>query len=183
MATSLCDEYVKANSDIVSSRVSHEIAWSPLIASLLKVNVDATWSSYEQVAVIAYVTHDSTDSIKCCATQFFPQVDSVLFIELLAIIFWAELALYHDLRNIVFQSNSPMAISEVRKGKDSLCQWGGIIFDIVSLAKLLGNCKFQHAKREANYCAHHLTQVAKKKGVYSCWVEDLLGFCCNDDSI
>lgn len=91
-------------------------------SGLLKVNVDASWNVHDNVAVVAVVIRDHSGATVCCASWRYACCSAVLLAELLAIRFGLDLTLQQRLHKILLESDSLMAINELKKGLDSYCE-------------------------------------------------------------
>ncbi|XVE84948.1 hypothetical protein DITRI_Ditri17bG0052600 [Diplodiscus trichospermus] len=182
LAKKFTTEYVEVDADTFSLPSNRKVSWSLPPTGMVKINVDVAYSSLDQIAICASVARDDSGKVLCCALKRERNVGSVLHGELLAMQLGCEMALFQGLPHSMLESDSLMAVVEVRKGENSLCQWGGLVMDIISLTNMLHINKILYVNREANSCAHTLAKSPKENGIYSCWVGALPIFCCNSDS-
>ena len=92
-------------------------------------------------------------------------IDSVLHAELIALLFGLKEASKFHFPSILLESDSLLAIKEIKK-LNSFSEWEGIIYDVFDLSLKFQSCSFFHVRRAANSCAHNLTRFAEELGVY-----------------
>lgn len=91
----------------------------------------------------------------------------MLHAKLLAIWVSVELAVFQGSLDILLESDSLMAIDEVKKRLQFFLSLGGIVFDIVSLSLVFSSCNFLYTSREANSLVHNLVKWVKENEMYS----------------
>ena len=60
---------------------------------------------------------------------------------------------------IIVESDSLLAINEILKQQDILCELGSLISDIIDLSMNYGTCIFTHIRRSANVLAHNIAKL------------------------
>ncbi|XVF44016.1 hypothetical protein PTKIN_Ptkin02bG0085900 [Pterospermum kingtungense] len=98
------------------------IVWSPPSSGFVKVNVDVAWSHIGRIVVSSCVARDDLGNVLCCASRKDNFADSVLHGELLALRFGCELVLFQNLQQVLLETDSLLAVTEVRKADKTLCQ-------------------------------------------------------------
>ncbi|XVF89440.1 hypothetical protein PTKIN_Ptkin19aG0130400 [Pterospermum kingtungense] len=175
LAQRLKIEYLAVENSRSVHRLPKHLRWSFPPHGSIKVNVDVAWNPSDKCAVSSCVAWDDS-------ARKDDNVDSVLHGKLLASRFGCELVLFKDLSCVLLESDSLLAVKEVHNVGDSLCQWGGLVIDVATLARLLSITNIVHVNLEANSCVHELAKMSKLNRDYSCWVGGLCVFCCNPDS-
>ncbi|XVF47638.1 hypothetical protein PTKIN_Ptkin03bG0125800 [Pterospermum kingtungense] len=79
---------------------------------------------YALCAIVAAVARNEEGDVLYSSTKKFSNVELVLHVEILAIRFGTELALFNNIWDVIIKSDSSMAIREISKGDESLCPMG-----------------------------------------------------------
>ncbi|XWS30930.1 hypothetical protein CRYUN_Cryun23aG0033500 [Craigia yunnanensis] len=108
--------------------------WLPPPMGILKLNVDAAYSSYSNIASCGLVVRNSAGSPCLCAVKKTGNIVYVLQAKLQAILFGLKIAWENSYISIVVESDSLLAIREINKKQDSFCEWGGLISYIKDLS-------------------------------------------------
>ena len=109
-------------------------------------------------------------------------IDSVLHAELIALLFGLKEASKFHFPSILLESDSLLAIKEIKK-LNSFSEWEGIIYDVIDLSVKFQSCSFFHVRRAANSCAHNLTRLAEELGVCKVWRNSWPSTFCNPDNV
>ncbi|XWS20726.1 hypothetical protein CRYUN_Cryun31cG0127300 [Craigia yunnanensis] len=110
-------------------------------------------------------------------------VCSPLQAELEAVLFGMEECKHNNMSSLCIESDSLVAIKEIKIGLESMCEWGGIVVDILSLLKDLTCHSFRHIRRIANGCAHNMAKLFNAIGDYRVWRDELPPMFCNPNTI
>lgn len=76
-------------------------------------------------------------------------------------------------------SDSLMAISNIKKGYNSMSKFSSLVNYNLDLSLIFDGCNFSHTNRVTNGCAHNLARYALEYNDYSFWVDTLPYLCCN----
>ena len=86
-----------------------------------------------------------------------------------------------DYKIIIVEIDCLIAIQEISKKQDSLCEWNSIIVDIVELSVDYESCFITHANRLANALAHNIAKTNCGPGDFRLWRYGLPPSFCNPD--
>ncbi|XVF43897.1 hypothetical protein PTKIN_Ptkin02bG0078000 [Pterospermum kingtungense] len=111
------------------------------------------------------------------------RIDSVLQAELYAIFHGMERALEVTQQTLVVESDSLLAIQEVRKGQRSMCEWSHLILDILDCSVDFTSCPFVQTGRAGNKLADAVSRTSLLPQSSMVWSGSLPPDVCNMDSI
>ena len=150
-----------------SSPVTSSV-WVPPLPGSFKINVDAAFYSTTKEACLSLVVRDHQGLPHLCAATRVNNVDSALHAEFKAILFGLTKASKFQFLSVLLESDSLIAIKEIKK-QISFCEWEGIISDVIDMSSKFQSCSFYHVRRVANICAHNLAKLAYELGVCKVW--------------
>ena len=180
-AKDLNDEYIQTTkNDRVHDRQGN-IVWTPPPEGVLKLNTDAAFCEQSKMAKLGVVCRDSTGVVHFNAHGSRKEIQTPLQAELLALLFGLEIAIDKGYKNILLETDSLIAVTEIEKGFLSLCEWGNIIFDICYFIEKCDRCRVGHVKREANSLAHNLAKISGFADYDMIWRWELPSSVCNVD--
>ena len=104
--------------------------WKKPPSGSIKLNVDAAFATVVKEARLGLVIRDSRGEVLWSAVKRVDQVYSPLQAELLAILFGLEEIAGFTSQDVEVESDSLLAISEVKNINNSSCEWEGISMDI-----------------------------------------------------
>ncbi|XWS24889.1 hypothetical protein CRYUN_Cryun27aG0023800 [Craigia yunnanensis] len=131
--------------------------WIPPDTNFLKMNVDVSYSAGNKEARLGMVVRDNTGVILLYVMTKVAGMESHLHAELKAIPFGFEMAFNNPLLSLGIDSDSLLAIQEIKKQNENFFVWECIISDIIGLAMECSSCSFNHVRRSANGLAHSLS--------------------------
>ena len=102
-----------------------------------------------RVASLGVVARNTKVEIDCSAVTKVADVESPLQAELMAIVFGLHMAKERNFRRVQLESDSLIAVTEILKKNETLCEWDGIISDILDLSLDFESCSFSHVYRVA----------------------------------
>ncbi|XWS36354.1 hypothetical protein CRYUN_Cryun20dG0078000 [Craigia yunnanensis] len=136
-----------------------ETLWQPPCAGKFKINIDAALCVNSTTTKVSAVCRDSAGNVYMFAVSKRKAVQNPLQAELLAILFGLEMSLEQGFTCIQVESDSLVAVQEIRKRSDSLCKWGSLIADVCALSRRSEEFSLNHVKRAANRFAHNLANL------------------------
>ncbi|XWS68772.1 hypothetical protein CRYUN_Cryun04dG0121000 [Craigia yunnanensis] len=110
------------------------------------------------------------------------EIDSPLHAELRAILFGLEVAINNSYLSILIESDSLVAVQEVRKQQEIFCMWEGIISHIGDLSRDGTACSLIHVRRSGNELAHNLAKLSIEVETFKVWRNTLPPMFCNPDN-
>ena len=125
-----------------------------------KLNVDASFFPTPREASLRMLVCDHSGFTHICAATKVDNIDSPLQAELKAILFGLKDVSNNHFPFLMIESDSLLAIREIKKQHDSYCEWEGFIYGIINLSFEFPLCSFKNIKRYANSCAHNLARLA-----------------------
>ena len=81
------------------------------------------------------------------------------------------------------ETDSMIAVKEIKKRSSSFCTWGSIITDICNLWEEFEEVSINHISRRYNCLAHNLAQFEDVTGESMLWWRELPNGFCNPDFI
>ncbi|XVF50957.1 hypothetical protein PTKIN_Ptkin04bG0145400 [Pterospermum kingtungense] len=127
-----------------------QAAWKLPPLNELKLNVDAGYDRSSFLAYCGLVVRDHASSVILSATKKFTNVQDVLLAEIMAIHFGLSRIRLRKLSVQFVESDSLLAIRELKKKEASLSEWFGLFNDIAMLVDQCHASDFQHVCRGAN---------------------------------
>ena len=153
--------------------------WLPPPRRNYKLNVDASYDSASRKASFGAVLRDASSKVQIAAVSKVEDVDSPLQAELMAILFGLQVTSEQEFKEILVESDCLLAVQEILRRQDSLCEWGSILMDIQDRSLEFNQCSFRHINRFANVLAHNLSKVYCEVGEHNIWRNSLPPSMCN----
>ncbi|XVF64719.1 hypothetical protein PTKIN_Ptkin09bG0189900 [Pterospermum kingtungense] len=144
-------------------------SWSAPLLGFYKLNVDAAFSSSDGRASCGMVVRDCQGQVIISANRLFMGYRSALQAELWAILLGLEVAFQHSLLVQLVESDSQLAILEIKKGLGSSPPWFSIVLDNDYYRIFCGVHDFCHIRRAANELAHRVAKSHGLQDVSSVW--------------
>ncbi|XWS11607.1 hypothetical protein CRYUN_Cryun37aG0013600 [Craigia yunnanensis] len=161
--------------------VSNSVWKAPNIGSI-KLNVDAAYYPAIRETSLGMVVHDHPGEVHIYAIIKVEKIESPLQAKLKAILFGFKEAPSIQQPFFIVESDSLLAVREIKKKKDSFCEWESIILDIIKILREFSSCMFSHSRRSANSCAHNMARLATVVGEYNVWRNSWPILFCNPDN-
>ena len=118
------------------------------------------------------VVRDARGEVRLCAVSREDNINSAMHAELFKVIlFGLEVTQNNFSEPLIVESDSLLVITEISKKNDSLCEWDGIISDILKLSLEGGSCRFNHIRRFTNVLAHNIVCLYCETGDHLIWRE------------
>ena len=153
--------------------------WISPSEDCVKLNVDAALCSVAKEATLGVVARNSRAEIQFSAVTKDRDIESPLHAEMKAILFGLQVTRELEYSSIIVESDCMIAVQEIAKKQDSLCEWNSIILDIVELSVDFKFCVITHVNRLANTLAHNLIKSNCGVGDYRLWRFGLPPTLCN----
>lgn len=151
---------------------------APAVGSL-KLNVDARFDCSAGVAVCGMVIQDHQGDAFLSVSTRFDGVVSPLHTKIRAILLGLEVTHQHGYQNHCVESDSLLAVLEIKKGFKTVSEWRSLILAILSFRNLCGISCFRFIVHDANELAHRIAQAHGWQNIIHVWHYGLPNGLCN----
>ncbi|CAL8998931.1 unnamed protein product [Prunus brigantina] len=164
----------------------HNLAWSPPLSPLVKLNVDAAWDPISKSVGIGMVVRDH-DGQFLAGKSLLAQADSALMAECLACLEGCRFASDRGDQWVSFESDCLEAVKSIN-GDISRGKWEiyPILSNIRDFLVAFRSCSWTWIRRTANEAADHLAELAKLRMCNEVWADtppSSLTFILNKDGL
>lgn len=132
--------------------------WSAPIFSFYKLNVDAGYNEKDNTFSCGMVIRGHDGNMILSVRIVLKDTFSLLHAKLRAILFGLQNASRENLRSRYVESDSKVAIAEIKKGTTSSFEWLSTILDIDYYSALCGMHDFSFIRRGVDKFAHNITK-------------------------
>jgi hypothetical protein len=162
-------DVASASSQIVHSPIG---VWHPPPDNFFKINWDASVAPNGNQIGLGLVVRDSKGDcicVKCIC--LFVKGDSRIA-ESLAALHAVFLGKFLKLRDVIFEGDSSLVVTEINSPLPHLSTAGHITESILQEIKGFGSSSFVHVNRALNGVAHILAREALFNSLNACWLSD-----------
>ncbi|XVF50470.1 hypothetical protein PTKIN_Ptkin04bG0103800 [Pterospermum kingtungense] len=167
----------------MNNDATDEHRWMPLVDDQVKLNVDASFNMHAKTAIGEIVARDKEEVVLLSATYKFLNTKSVLYAELQAILAGIGFARETGFTRVDIESDSLLAVAEIKKRRASCSEWRCIVQDIMDLLASFHSCDISHVRLICNYLADAITRISYLVGDHTVWMNSLPLDVCNIDVI
>ncbi|GMJ10691.1 hypothetical protein like AT4G29090 [Hibiscus trionum] len=170
---SYCAEWLLANASLQTSLPSQSTQWLAPPHALMKVNVDASFSSSERRAITAVVIRNHEGLVIRAARRVCQAIPSAFTAEAWAVLHGLIIALDIGCTSIQIESDSLTVLKNLRSNVTDRSEIGNLTWDIKSKARSLRFCEFLFTPRTGNRAAHALASEYKSELEEECWMKEV----------
>ena len=132
--------------------------WHPPPRGIIKINVDASFTSSTRTTTVGAVARDSDSAVMFSAVSTIDDIKVSLQSELYPILQGLQVARELNYNDVQIESDCLVAVKEINKNESSDSEWGCIILDIVDLSSEFDFCGISHVTRKVNILTHNLAK-------------------------
>ncbi|XVF28756.1 hypothetical protein REPUB_Repub15cG0057900 [Reevesia pubescens] len=115
-------------------------SWVSPYQGAFKINVDASLPAGSSIACLGMVARYRLGEVVLLRVAKRVYVSSILHVEVLSIKWGLELGLEHGLRNVCVESDSFLAVVEIKKDYSTMWDKKGLVLDILYIVVSLRSC-------------------------------------------
>lgn len=157
------EDYIAANHrNPAALRRDTAERWLPPEQGILKLNTDATCKLGCGTGVRCVLRNDK-GRVLWMEAEVINESISVDVAEAQAVLHGVRLVMDKGAQNLVVELDSQVTYIALRRPKESVSYFGGIVDEILTLCRSFNSCIFSWVQRTANKVAHELSHFA-----YSC---------------
>lgn len=149
------------------------VKWEPPPSPHLKINFDGAVFKDKGEAGMGMVVHDSQGKVKPSLVEKIQLPSSSDEVEALAAVRAIILAMDLNLPSFIFEGDSEVVISALRKKEESFSSFGHLISSIKHYLHSCNCISFSHTCRSGNSVAHSLAKLARHIDEFSVWMENV----------
>ncbi|XVF86490.1 hypothetical protein PTKIN_Ptkin18bG0044900 [Pterospermum kingtungense] len=164
-----CQEFMEANSKPEHVPLRQSTSWSPPMIGFNKLNVDVGFEGLTGRAMYGMVVKDWKGCVLLSASKNVHGIHTPLQAKMMAILFGLQLVHREGLLVHNVESDSLVAISELKKGSSTSSKWLNILLDVDYYGALCGVHSFSYIPRVANELAHQVAKAHSLHETISIW--------------
>ncbi|XVF86432.1 hypothetical protein PTKIN_Ptkin18bG0039400 [Pterospermum kingtungense] len=116
------------------------LSWQASLAGVIKLNVDAAFSSSREEASLGVVARNSRDKVLFSVAEKWWSTTTFLQAEFLAISKGLCAAKEFHFQSVIHESDYLLAINEINRHGSSCSEWGGLTIDILEATHNFQHC-------------------------------------------
>ena len=147
--------------------------WTPPPTDKYKINVDAGFSYSLRTISLGVVVRDMNAKVCLSVVTKLKGIYLPLQAELNAILFGLRVVQDLNIKELLVETDSLIAVNEILKKEGFFCEWESIIVDIWDLSIKFSSCFFFHISRSINVLAHSIAKVSYGIGEHKIWENSL----------
>ena len=157
-----------------SKKLPRKVIWKPPDSALLKTNFDGAVFEDLGAVGIGVVVCNSSGEVLAALSEIIPLPSSIVALETIAarlvVLFIRELGF----SGTIFEGDSEMAISTIKKQSFQHPVVGHLVKDIVSSVSMFQYYSFSHTRRQGNVLAYALARQARLSFPTLVWMNSIL---------